>query len=172
LREQGAGTPTALTHRVARRRPVLLQQPLAAAGSPAAIDVKLIQIRTAEIVIVKVRVVVEPFAAKMAIRGMSHSEVARIQIVRTQGKVRSMQGRGVCSALPLNTNSAIRAWIRASLLEEESTGRQRYGTGQAISATQPGPVFSVSRKPCNLTMAETRLRPSPAPRVLRLLSDL
>jgi hypothetical protein len=58
----------------------LLQQPLAAAGSPAAIDVKLIQIRTAEIVIVKVRVAVEPFA----IRGTSDSEVARIHMVRTQ----------------------------------------------------------------------------------------
>jgi hypothetical protein len=46
------------------------------------------------------------------------------------------------------------------------------GTGHAISATQPAPTFSVSRKPCNLTMAETRLRPRPVPGVFRLLSDL
>src|SRR5258706_2682071 len=57
---------------------------------------------------------------------------------------------------------------------ESSFGRRRQldGAGQAISATQPAPVFSVNRKPCNLTMAETRLRPKPAPCVFRLLSDL
>jgi len=57
---------------------------LAAAGSPAAIRVKVAEIRTAEAVIVKVRVVVEPFAAKTAVRGMPHTEVARIDMVRTQ----------------------------------------------------------------------------------------
>ena len=58
--------------------------------------------------------------------------------------------------------------------EEDSTGHRRQldGTGQAISATQPAPAFSVNRKPCSLTIAETRLRPRPDPCVFRLLSDL
>jgi hypothetical protein len=42
---------------------------------------------------------------------------------------------------------------------------------KSISATKPGPGWMVSRKPCNLTIATTRLRPRPKPFVCRLLSE-
>jgi hypothetical protein len=43
--------------------------------------------------------------------------------------------------------------------------------GHAISAVQPGPAAMVKRKPCNLTIAATKLRPRPRPLVFRLLSE-
>lgn len=39
------------------------------------------------------------------------------------------------------------------------------------STTQPGPAAIANRNPCNLTIAATRLRPSPKPGVCRLLSE-
>jgi hypothetical protein len=54
---------------------------------------------------------------------------------------------------------------------ELKAGHQTDGNAHAISATQPGPLSIVSRKPCSLTIAETRLRPRPDPKLLRLLSE-
>lgn len=45
------------------------------------------------------------------------------------------------------------------------------GCGQAISAVHSFPEVMVKRKLCSLTIAATRLKPSPSPPLLRLLSE-
>ena len=45
------------------------------------------------------------------------------------------------------------------------------GCGQAISAVHSFPEVMVKRKLCSLTIAATRLNPSPRPPLLRLLSE-
>src|SRR6476660_9732655 len=58
--------------------------------------------------------------------------------------------------------------------EQECSGSaaRRHTEGvQAISTTQPGQLSIESRKPCSLTTAETRLKPRPDPKVVRLLSE-
>ena len=44
-------------------------------------------------------------------------------------------------------------------------------SGHAISTRHPGPEKIVNRKPCNLTIAVTRLRPRPTPGVFLILSE-
>ena len=44
-------------------------------------------------------------------------------------------------------------------------------SGQTISTVQPGPAVIANSKPCNFTIAATRLRPKPNPSVPLLLSD-
>lgn len=47
----------------------------------------------------------------------------------------------------------------------------RSAYGHAISTTHPGPGTMLNRKPCNFTIAVTRLRPRPTPDVCLVLSD-
>jgi hypothetical protein len=56
---------------------------------------------------------------------------------------------------------------RAALIVHAGAGT----LGQPISTTHPDPGTIVRRKPCSLTIAATRLRPSPRPVVCAALSD-
>lgn len=62
------------------------------------------------------------------------------------------------------TNKSLAARLR-------SRERLQSACGQAISAVQPGPGEIVKRKPCNLMIAATMLKPRPRPLVFRLLSE-
>ena len=54
----------------------------------------------------------------------------------------------------------------------ENVGPKRSSScGQAISAVHSFPEVMVKRKLCSLTIAATRLKPSPSPPLLRLLSE-
>jgi hypothetical protein len=56
-------------------------------------------------------------------------------------------------------------------VSENVGGKRSSGCGQAISAVHSFPEVMVKRKLCSLTIAATRLKPSPSPPLPRLLSE-